>query len=133
MAQYNQTHSQMSGTITEAITQYEQQWAAAAKANDATTVASLLSEIFVEVDSDGTLRSRSEVLERLKHDQWQVNEVGDVKVVVHGGTAIATGTWRGKGTLANGKVVDAHERWLDTWMKNGKWQCVASASAPLTA
>jgi len=39
----------------------------------------------------------------------------------------------GKGTDADGKSVNAKERWLDTWVKaaGGKWVCVASASAPL--
>lgn len=47
--------------------------------------------------------------------------------------AIAMGIWRGKGTMADGKIVDAHEHWLDTWLKNGKYKCIASASTPMKA
>jgi ketosteroid isomerase-like protein len=56
-----------------------------------------------------------------------------MKVMVHGDAAVVTGSWTGKGTDADGKAIDAKERWADTWvkMRNGKWQCVASASAPM--
>ena len=46
---------------------------------------------------------------------------------------MVTGSWTGKGTDGAGKAIDAKERWADTWVKtgNGKWQCIASASAPV--
>jgi len=125
-------NSWASGDIAETITHLEQQWAEAAKSNDAAKVAALLGEVFVEMDSDGSILLRKEVLDRIKGAQWEVNEVSDVKVVVYGNMAIATGAWRGKGT-SNGKAVDAHEHWLDTWHKNGKWQCIASASTSVKA
>jgi ketosteroid isomerase-like protein len=132
MPQISHPRSPAGGDITETVTQMEEQWISAAKANDATKVALLLSEVFVEMDSNGSLHNKSQTLDRIKSAKWQVNEISDIKVTVHGGMAIATGTWRGKGTLADGKAVDAHERWLDTWLKNGKWQCIASASAPIS-
>jgi ketosteroid isomerase-like protein len=54
------------------------------------------------------------------------------RATTFGNTAIAGGAWQGKGTDGNGKAIDAHERWVDTWMKmpDGKWQCIATASAP---
>lgn len=126
-----ETHGNAGATIPEIITHLEQQWASAAKASDSAKVQPLLSEIFVELDSDGSMHNKSEALDSIKGAQWEISEISDVKVVVHGNLAIATGMWRGKGTSARGKAVDAHERWLDTWLKNGKWQCIASASAPL--
>jgi hypothetical protein len=52
----------------------------------------------------------------IKGAKWDTNEISDVKVTSFGNTAIASGAWRGE----------------DTWMKmpSGKWQCIASASAP---
>ena len=90
----------------------------------------LLAENFVGLNSDGTTADKSKVLDITRKSKWQINEISDVKVTVSGDTAIATGAWRGKGTSADGKPVDAHERWVDTWTKmpNGKWQCIASAS-----
>jgi ketosteroid isomerase-like protein len=62
-----------------------------------------------------------------------VNEIADMKVTVHGDSAIVTGNWTGKGTDGAGKAVDTKERWVDTWTKaaNGTWHCIASASAPM--
>ncbi len=127
-----QTGKKMSGGVEAAITQMEQQWTAAAKTGDADKVAPLLADNWVTLDSNGTLYNKSESLERMKKSKWDVNEISDVKVTSFGNTAIATGTWRGKGT-DNGKPVDATEKWVDTWMKmpSGKWQCIASGNAPL--
>jgi hypothetical protein len=46
---------------------------------------------------------------------------------------VVTGIWTGKGTDAAGKAIDGRERYVDTWVKmpDGKWQCVASASAAI--
>ena len=117
--------------VTQAITQMEQQWAANAQAGNMDAVAANLADNFVELDGDGSLHSKAEAVDRMKNSKWQTNEVSNIKVMVHGNTAIATGAWQGKGTVA-GKSVDEHENWIDTWMKmpNGKWQCIASASAP---
>jgi ketosteroid isomerase-like protein len=84
------------------------------------------------LNSDGTMQDKTQTLAMIKGGKWETNEISDVKVTTFGNAAIATGAWRGKGTLGNGKAIDAHERWVDTWMKmpNGKWQCIASGSAP---
>jgi len=121
------------GAIIDMITEFEQEWAAAAKANDPDKVAQLLSDVFIGMDADGSIHRKSDSLARIKSDKWEINEVSDIKVIVYGNTAIAMGAWRGKGTMADGKTVDAHEHWLDTWHKNGKWECLASASAPAKA
>jgi ketosteroid isomerase-like protein len=121
-----------SDDIASTITQLEEQWAAAEKANDPAKIALLLAEAFVGMDADGSMQSKSTIVARAKNNKWEINEVSGVKVVVHGTMAIATGAWHGKGTV-DGKMVDQHERWLDTWLRNGKWACVASASTPVTA
>jgi len=119
------------GGVAQAITQMEQQWASNSKMGNMDAVAANLADSFVELDSDGSLYTKAQVVDRMKNSKWQMNEVSNIKVTVHGNTAIASGSWQGKGT-AGGKMVDAHESWLDTWMKmpNGKWQCIASASTP---
>ena len=126
--------AQMSKTsdVQQAITKMEQQWAADSKAGNIDAIAPMLAENFVNMDSDGTMHGKADTLSRMKGAKWQVNEVSDVKVTVSGTTAIATGAWQGKGTTGDGKSVDAHERWVDTWMKipGNKWQCIASASTP---
>src|SRR5271170_1976106 len=133
MQQTNQTSSWGAGDIAETITRLEQHWASAVKANDSGALAPLLSEIFIEMDSTGTIYRRSEALNRVAAGKWQIFEVTDIKVVVQANMAIATGAWHGKGKSPDGKEVDAREHWLDTWHKNGAWKCIASASAPLNS
>jgi ketosteroid isomerase-like protein len=122
-----------SGTVAQSLIDMENQWAKASKAGNAEALAPMLSEDFVALDSDGSMRTKSEALARTKKAKWDTNEIGDLKVIVHGDSAIVTGSWTGKGTDGGGKAIDAKERWVDTWVKasNGKWQCVASASAPM--
>jgi ketosteroid isomerase-like protein len=124
--------AQAAGPVAQSLMDLEQEWAKASKAGNAEALAPLLSEDFVSLDSDGSMRTKTEILARVKKAKWVTNELGDLKVTVHGDAAVVTGSWIGKGTDGSGNTIDAKERWADTWVKTsgGKWQCVASASAP---
>jgi len=124
--------AQMGGGVEKAIAGLEQQWTAAGKMSNPDGVAPLLADNITNLMSDGTTVDKAQTLAMTKGSKWEVNEISDVKVTVFGNTAIATGAWRGKGTSSDGKAIDTHERWVDTWMKmpGGKWQCIATASAP---
>jgi len=133
MAVQGQMSNNMSGGgVEKAIANLEQQWTAAGKMGNAAAVAPLLADRFVGLESDGTMQDKAQSLAMIKGSKWEINEISNVKVTAFGNTAIATGAWRGKGTGGTGKAIDAHESWVDTWMKmpDGKWQCIASASAP---
>jgi ketosteroid isomerase-like protein len=121
------------GGVAQALIAMENQWAKASMASDGEALAPMLSEDFISLDSDGTTHGKAEVVARTKKAKWVTNEIADLKVMVHGDSAIVTGSWTGDGTDGAGKPVKAKERWADTWVKmtNGKWQCVASASAPI--
>jgi ketosteroid isomerase-like protein len=121
------------GDVAQTITSLENQWAKDSTAGNAAGVGALLADDFVNLDSDGTSYGKTETLERVKKAKWETNAVSDIKVTTHGNTAIATGVWKGKGTSGSGKAVDSDERWVDTWVKmaNGKWLCVATASATM--
>jgi len=126
--------AQNMGSGTEkAIAALEQQWVDAAKANNTDALAPLLSDKFVNTDSDGKVTGKAETLANAKASKMETDQISDVKVTVFENTAIATGDWVGKGTDSKGKPVDTRERWTDTWMKmsNGKWQCVASHSSTI--
>ena len=120
------------GGAEKAVANLEQQWVAAVKAGNFDFVATLLADKFTEMDSDGSMHNKAEYLGWVKRSTWDVNEISGVKVAAFGNTVVATGAWRGKGVTGNGASVDAHERYMDTWMKmpNERWQCIASASAP---
>jgi ketosteroid isomerase-like protein len=117
----------------QALLALEQRWVTAAKASDGAAVGALLAENFTAIDSDGSMRTKPELVERTTKGKWTSATLTDMKVVMHGNNAaIVTGVWAGVGTDGGGKAVDARERWADTWVKaDGKWRCVASASAPL--
>ena len=121
------------GGTEQAVAALEQQWTDAAKASNPEPLAPLLADKFVNTDSQGKTIGKAETLAHTKAAKWQTNQISDVKVTVFGNTAIATGVWAGKGTDENGKPVDTHERWTDTWMKmsNGKWQCIATHSSTI--
>ena len=120
------------GSVAQALLDLENQWGKASRESNGDALAPLLASNFVALESNGTIRDKAAVVARTKKAKWTTGDLGDMKVTVHGDSAIVTGTWTGKGTDADGKAVNATERWLDTWVKTGgKWVCVASASAPL--
>lgn len=110
------------------VASLEQQWAEAQKISDAKAVAPLLADGFVSTDTNGKTYGKEKLLANLKGGQWEQNGISDLKVIVFGHTAIATGVWVGKGIDGDGSKIDRTERWTDTWVKmaTGKWQCVAS-------
>lgn len=119
--------------VSKALMDMEHQWIKFSKAGDGDGLAAMLSDDFVALDSDGTMHGKADVVARTKKAKWVTNEIGDLKVNVHGDSAIVTGSWTGNGTDGTGKAVNAKERWADTWVKTaaGKWHCVASASSPI--
>lgn len=133
MAVASQAQTNKNGGVDSAIASMEQQWATGAKSGNVDSVAPLLADNFINMDSDGTMHNKTESLARMKSAKWEMNQISDVKVTTFGNTAIATGGWQGKGTNSAGKAIDAREMWVDTWVKmpGGKWQCVSSASAPV--
>jgi hypothetical protein len=119
--------------VEQTLLALEQRWITAGKASDGAALGALLAETFVSIDADGSMRTKAEVVERTTKGKWTSATLSDMKVVLHGkNTGIVTGVWAGVGTDGAGKAVDGRERWADTWIKaDGKWLCVASASAPL--
>jgi ketosteroid isomerase-like protein len=121
------------GSVDKTLMELERQWVKAVLASNGEALAPLLATDFVSVQSDGTMESKAEYVAKTSKGKWQVSEVSNMKVQVHGDSAVVTGVWTGKGTDGAGKSIDAKERFADTWVKmpDGKWQCVASASAPM--
>ena len=121
------------GAVEKTLLDLERQWVKAALAGKADALAPLLAADFVSVQSDGSLQPKTQYVAMAAKSKWQVFDVSDMKVQVHGDSAVVTGVWTGKGTDGTGKAFDGKERFADTWVKmpDGKWQCVVSASAPM--
>jgi len=125
--------AQKTGGIEKAVAAQEEQWLQAMKTNNPDMLTPLLADKFVNTGGDAKVTDKTETLARAKSTKWDSVENTDVKVIVFGDTAIATGGFKAKGTDASGKALDINERWTDTWVKmpNGQWQCVASQGTPV--
>jgi len=124
--------SETTGTE-KAVAGLEQQWLQGQKTNNPDLVAPLLADKIVVTQSDGKVTDRSETLAIYKKTKWDSVDYTDVKVMVFGDAAIATGVYHGRGTDPMGKSFNSNERFTDIWVKmpNGKWQCVASHVSPV--
>ncbi|MBV9697857.1 MAG: nuclear transport factor 2 family protein [Gammaproteobacteria bacterium] len=120
--------SQTGDSAEKTVTANEMTWLQSQKTNNPDLVAPLLAEKFVQTDEDGKVTNKSEMLATARKTKWTSAEYEDLHVVVVGSTAVATGGFKGTGTGAEGKAINAHVRWTDTWVKmpDGKWQCLAS-------
>jgi len=129
----SKTEMHMGGMMVEQhLKEMEDKWVKASLASDGDALIPLLSEDFININSDGSVLNKRETMERMKRSKMEISELSDVQVTAHGDSAVVTGVWTGKGTDSKGKAFAGKERWADTWVKkNGKWQCVASASAPI--
>lgn len=122
-----------SGGTEKAVVALEQQWLQSQKTNNPDLVAPLLADKFTNTASDGKVTAKGESLASAKATKYESVGYDDVQVTTFGGTAIATGDFKAKGTDPSGKPLDVHERFTDTWVKmpNGQWQCVASHQSPI--
>ncbi|HLY51462.1 MAG TPA: nuclear transport factor 2 family protein [Steroidobacteraceae bacterium] len=122
------------GADEQAVTANENQWLKSQQTNNPGLLAPLLADKVVETSETGEVFSGKEaVLADAKSDTWTSAQYTDLKVMVYGHTAIATGAFAGKGKDAAGKPVDPRVRFTDTWVKmaDGKWLCVATHASPL--
>jgi ketosteroid isomerase-like protein len=125
--------AQQTGDTEKAVAALEQQWLQSQQTNNPDLVTPLLADKFVNTGSDGKVTDKAKTLASAKATKYVSADYDDLKVTVFGDAAIATGTFKAKGTDSSGKPMDVNERFTDTWVKmaNGKWQCVASHGSPI--
>lgn len=116
------------------IRSLEQKWTESYKQRRIEILSSLLAEDFVITIEDGKTYSKAGYISHSADPSVRVlvAEISDLKVRMHGNTAIVTGAYHEKGE-SNGKPYEYHDRLTDVWMKiGGNWQVVASHySVPL--
>ena len=106
----------------------ELKWTESCKQRNIDILSSLLSEDFVITIEDGSVYSKAGYISHSADASVHVNvaELSDLKVRIHGDTAIVTGAYHEKGE-SNGKPYEYHDRLTDVWMKSGgKWQVISS-------
>ena len=120
------------GEVEKTISALEEQWAQAQTANNVDLIAPILADNYVGLDKDGKVSNKAESLAGLKAIKWTSAAIGKMEITAFGDAALVLGDYKTKGTGADGKPVDSHTRYVDTWVKmpSGKWQCVASVESP---
>lgn len=111
-----------------AVRALELKWTDSYKQRRADILSSLLADDFVITIEDGSIYSKSGYISHSAEDSVRVEvaEMSDIKVRMHGNTAVLTGAYHEKGK-SKGKEYEYHDRFTDVWMKTGgKWQVVAS-------
>jgi len=113
---------------TATIRKLEEKWTESYRKRQLDILSSLLAEDFVITVEDGNTYSKSGYITHTADSSVQVDiaEILDLKVRMHGNTAVVTGAYHEKGK-SNGKPYEYHDRLTDVWMKVGnKWQVISS-------
>ena len=106
-----------------ALIELERNWAAALNRKDADAVACIAAEEFEDAGVDGSLYTRSQMLEHIPQRKPGVNHLSEMRAHVEGNTGFV----RGLNTVedASGKVV-ARVRFTDVFTyREGRWQALA--------
>jgi ketosteroid isomerase-like protein len=106
----------------------ESQWNAAYKQSDVSAMNSLLADDFIITEEDGSTFSKPGYIAHNGNSSMRVeiSDMSDLKVRIHGNTAVVTGMYHEKGT-EKGKVYEYYDRFTDVWMNNkGAWQVIVS-------
>jgi ketosteroid isomerase-like protein len=118
----------------EKILALERQWTESYKQRDIGLLSSLLAEDFIITVEDGGTYGKAGYISHSADSSVHVEvaEQSELKVRMHGDTAIVTGAYHETGE-SKGKHYEYRDRLTDVWMKRaGKWQVVASHySVPL--
>jgi ketosteroid isomerase-like protein len=106
----------------------ELKWTESYKQRSIDILSSLLADEFVITVEDGNVYSKAGYISHTADSKVRVDvaEMSDLKVRIHGDTAVVTGAYHEKGE-SSGKPYEYHDRLTDVWMKvGGKWQVIAS-------
>lgn len=121
--------SAMSGGADEqAIRQIEDRWAAALVKADTATMDQFTTPDWMLTTATGQLLTRDEANADLKSGdiKFQSVQLRDLKIKIHGDTAVAFGLTTDKSTH-KGKDIGGEYRFTDTFVKrDGTWKCVAT-------
>lgn len=110
------------------IRSMELKWTESYKQRKVDILASLLDEDFIITIEDGSTYGKTGYISHSAEPgvKVEVAQMSDLKVRMHGTTAVVTGAYYERGE-SKGKRYEYHDRFTDIWMKaGGKWQVVAS-------
>ena len=102
--------------------------AEAYKSRQVDSFASMLDDDFVITFEDGSVYGKTGYLSYAASasTRIEVAELSDLKIRMHGDTAVVTGIYHEKG-IDNRNAYDYHDHFTDVWMKKaGKWRMIAA-------
>ena len=114
--------------VASKILALEKKWNDSYQRSDVAGMNDILAEDFIITVEDGSTFSKQGYIAHSGDPDIKValSDMTDMKVRLHGNTAIVTGAYHEKG-LNKGKPYEFHDRFTDVWMNlDGKWQVVAS-------
>jgi ketosteroid isomerase-like protein len=106
----------------------ELKWAEAYKLRQFDLLSSYLDEDCVSTFEDGSVFGKLGLISYIARPSVHVEvaEMSDLKIRMHGATAVVTGAYHEQGDT-DGKRYDYHDRFTDVWMKvRGNWKLIAS-------
>jgi ketosteroid isomerase-like protein len=109
----------------------ERMWNQAQVSRDATAIAAMIGDKFINTEYDGEVSNRGKFLADFADPKFKPSlmNIQNVEVATYGSTAIVTGDYHTKGVYG-GKPYEHFGRFTDTWVyENDKWLCVASHSS----
>lgn len=120
--------AQQKSDVASKVLALESKWNDAYKRGDIAVMNSLLSDDFIITVEDGTTYSKAGYIAHTGGGSTavEISDMTDLKVRLHGNTAVITGAYHEKGTI-KGKPYEYHDRFTDVWMNvDGRWQVIAS-------
>jgi ketosteroid isomerase-like protein len=117
----------------EAVMRAERAWTDAHVNGDVETLARLMADDYLKIESDGSVSDRAATLAKYTPATraWE-KAIGDEYIVrVYGDTAIVIGRWTARG-MNNGERFDYAARFLSVYVKrDGEWKMVAEQSTQI--
>ena len=115
-------------TSASAVLALEKRWNDACRRGDLVAMNALLSDDYIITVEDGNTFSKPGYIAHNGNStvHAHVSTMSDLKVRVHGNTAVVTGAYYEEGT-DKGKPYEYRDRLTDVWMNtNGRWQLIVS-------
>jgi ketosteroid isomerase-like protein len=123
------------GDEENAVLQTERDLAAAYQKSDADGIAQGVMEDYTLTNSMGKITTRTDDIDEAKKNdpKYEIFENYDMKVRVHGDTAVVIGKTHTKG-ISGGKPFDFQFQFTDTFVKDGgRWRLLAGHVSKLPA
>jgi len=111
----------------------ERLWNEAQVNHDASALANMIGDKFVNTEWNGEVTERGKFLADIADPRFNATSLNiqDVKVILYRDTAVVAGIYQTKGTV-QGKPYEHRGRFTDTWVhQDARWLCVASHTSLL--